>query len=351
MQKFKPGKLVLKNGKEFHGQVPAWQQDISFGEVVFNTGMTGYEETLTDPSYSGQILTFTYPILGNYGVSTGSNFESENIHVKGVICQSIYDTPDHYSMNETFLSWLERNHIPLIVGIDTRALTQIIREYGVLEGAIVSSDDMPKTYPNSMAINWVEKVAPKDVYTIGSGSKKVVFVDCGAKKNILNSLLRFDVTLKVVPFDYDYSSEDYAGVFLSNGPGDPKECTKTVNILKKAMQHNKPIYGICLGSQMMALACGADTFKLKFGHRGQNQPCIDTATEKCYLTSQNHGYAVDEKTLPSDWVVSFRHLNDNTVSGIKHKTLPFSSVQFHPEAAAGPHDTQFFFNEFISKLG
>jgi len=221
----------------------------------------------------------------------------------------------------------------------------------VLEGAIVSSDDMPKTYPNSMAINWVEKVAPKDVYTIGSGSKKVVFVDCGAKKNILNSLLRFDVTLKVVPFDYDYSSEDYAGVFLSNGPGDPKECTKTVNILKKAMQHNKPIYGICLGSQMMALACGADTFKLKFGHRGQNQPCIDTATEKCYLTSQNHGYAVDEKTLPSDWVVSFRHLNDNTVSGIKHKTLPFSSVQFHPEAAAGPHDTQFFFNEFISKLG
>ena len=350
MDEMKPARLVLQSGEVFTGYAPQWQKNTTFGEVVFNTGMTGYEEALTDPSYSGQILIFTYPILGNYGISDGENFESDKIHVPGIICQTVFTTPEHHKKTKTFLDWLEVQNVPILIGVDTRALTKVIREHGVINGALVFDDSTPNSFPDSMAYNLVEQVSTKEVTTYGNGKYKIILVDCGLKFNILNSLLKYDVTVKVVPFDYDYSNEIYDGVFLSNGPGDPKLCTKTISILKKVLQGTKPVYGICLGSQLMSLAVGADTYKLKFGHRGQNQPCIDIDTKKCYLTSQNHGYAVDEKTLPKDFVVTYRHLNDNTVAGIKHISMPFVAVQFHPEAAPGPEDTQYFFKEFIQQV-
>ena len=346
-----PGQLVLANKEVLHGYAPEWQKDITFGEVVFNTGMTGYEETLTDPSYSGQILTFTYPILGNYGVSDGNCWESGKIHTKGIICQTIHSKSMHYTQAQTFLSWLQEERVPILIGVDTRHLTKIIRQFGVIDGALIFADNaIPTSFPESMAQNWVEKVSITKPQVHGAGKYKIILVDCGAKQNILRMLLKFDTTVTVVPFNYDYTQDAYDGVFLSNGPGDPKQCNQTIAILKKAMLANKPIYGICLGAQLMSLAVGANTYKLKFGHRGQNQPCIDTATKKCYLTSQNHGYAIDDSTLPSDWIVSFRNLNDNTVEGMRHKELPIYSVQYHPEACPGPKDSQYIFDKFLDVL-
>lgn len=349
--KLKSAQLVLENGAIFSGIAPSWQQDKVFGEVVFNTGMTGYEETLTDPSYSGQILTFTFPIIGNYGVSDGKVWESSHIHVQGVICQSTYNTPYHHEGVKSFLDWLEGERIPIILGVDTRELTKVIRSYGVIKGSMVFDGNIPEQFPDSAEINWVSKVSTKQVNIYGGGKYKIILVDCGSKENILRKLLKFDASIKVVPFDYDYTNEDYDGVFLSNGPGDPKQCVTTIMVLKKALSNDKPIYGICLGSQLMGLAVGADTYKLKFGHRGQNQPCMDLVKHKCYLTSQNHGYAVNEDTLPQDWMVSYRNLNDATVAGIMHKSKPFSAVQFHPEGAPGPHDTFYFFEQFFMAVG
>lgn len=350
MYQLKPATLILANGRTFSGFAPQWQNGDSYGEVVFNTGMTGYEETLTDPSYSGQILVFTFPILGNYGVSAGARWESKQIYAKGVICETVFDEPHHYSVKQTFLNWLEQRQTPLICGIDTRELAKVIREYGVLSGVITYSNDLIPNFKDSMAVDWVEKASPKKVETIGNGKHKIILVDCGAKENIIRCLLKFDVTIKRVPFDYDYTNEDYAGVMLSNGPGDPKLCVATVEILAKALKKDKPIFGICLGSQLLALAIGANTYKLKYGHRGHNQPCIDLKRDRCYLTSQNHSYAVDEKMLPQDWQVTFRHLNDGTVAGISHISKPFSAVQFHPEASSGPQDTFYLFENFYQQI-
>lgn len=347
---FKPAWLHLANGVVLNGTVPSWITQQCHGEVVFNTGMTGYEETLTDPSYAGQILTFTYPILGNYGVSSGARWESAQIHASGVICETLYNEPHHYSAQTTFLDWLKTNNIPVMIGVDTRELTKIIREYGVLSGVITCDPAATIDFSDSMSENQVAKVSPREVTTVGNGRYKVIVVDCGAKENIIRCLLQFDVTLMRVPYDYDYSQEDYDGVMLSNGPGDPKLCTTTIAVLQKVLAKNKPIFGICLGSQLMGLAIGANTYKLKFGHRGHNQPCIDLSKDLCYLTSQNHSYAVDETTLPSGWEVTFRHLNDNTVAGIRHQTLPFSAVQFHPEASSGPQDTFYLFEEFYAQI-
>ena len=361
MLEFKPAWLILANGSIFSGTAPEWQTAETAGEVIFNTGMTGYEETLTDPSYAGQILTFTYPILGNYGVSLGARWESTKIHAKGVICETVYTEPEHYSTDQTLLSWLKEHQVPLLCGVDTRELTKIIREYGVLDGIITYTEPtiLPQFAP-TMAVNWVAEVAPQAVTTHGSGKYKLILVDCGAKENILRCLLKFDLSIKRVPFDYDYSTEDYDGVMLSNGPGDPKLCTTTIAVLAKVLETSKtqaraktqvkPVFGICLGSQLMALAIGANTYKLKYGHRGHNQPCIDLARDRCYLTSQNHSYAVDDLSLPADWQVTFRHLNDNTVAGISHKSLPFAAVQFHPESSGGPQDTFYLFEQFYQQI-
>lgn len=350
MKEFKKAWLHLANGLSFAAMAPSWQSEPQQGEVVFNTGMTGYEETLTDPSYAGQILTFTYPILGNYGVSAGARWESQAIHARGVICETIFDHPSHYSTEQTFLNWLQNHNIPLLCDLDTRELTKVLREYGVLNGVINYSPQIDGEFDNNMAINWVAKVSPQQIETIGDGKYKIILVDCGAKENIVRCLIQFDVTIKRVPFDYDYSQEEYDGIMLSNGPGDPKLCQTTIAILAKVLAKGKPVFGICLGSQLMALAIGANTYKLKYGHRGHNQPCIDLARNLCYLTSQNHSYAVDEHSLPEGWQITFRHLNDNTVAGISHKHLPYSAVQFHPEASGGPQDTFYLFEQFYQQI-
>jgi carbamoyl-phosphate synthase small subunit len=340
------GKLMLETGESFSGLIPSFQKESFFGEVVFSTGMVGYVESLTDPSYAGQILVFTYPLIGNYGVSAPSTWESKKIHAKGVVMCEMAQNPSNHSATQSFADWLKEQNIPCLVGVDTRAITKRLRTQGVIPGAIMSADATDATFEDFSATDWVKSVSIKTPIESGAGEKPIIVVDCGIKENIMRCLEQFPVRLKRVPYDYDYTNEDYAGVFISNGPGDPKHCETTIRILQKALTKQKPVFGICLGTQLLALAVGADTYKLPFGHRSHNQPCMDPATERCYLTSQNHSYAVDEKTLPPDWRVSFRNLNDQSVEGIEHTSLPFFAVQFHPEAAPGPQDTQWLFKKF-----
>lgn len=345
-----PAQLILKTGEVFKGLAPAIQKDLHFGEVVFNTGMAGYVESLTDPSYAGEILTFTYPLIGNYGVSDPSTWESKKSHVKGVVMSELAPFHSNHSAQHSLFNWLQQQNIPFITGIDTRALTKILRTTGVVPGAITPLDAQPKKFVDFEHINWVKEVSIKEPIEYGTGEKLIIAIDCGMKANILRCLQQLPVRIKRVPHNYDFTQETYDGVFISNGPGDPVLCTETTALVQKAMATKKPVFGICLGTQLMALAVGAKTYKLPFGHRSQNQPCLELSSEKCFLTSQNHGYAVDEKTLPKDWRVSFRNLNDNTVAGIEHKTLPFFSVQFHPEAAPGPLDTQWLFKKFFELI-
>ena len=315
-----------------------------YGEVVFNTGMTGYIESLTDPSYSGQILVFTYPLIGNYGVQDKTVWESDRIHAAGVVVSEA---------SESFAEWLHQQNVPLITGVDTRALTKHIRSYGTMTGEIRSTKSETLNKFQIPKFKIVSIKTPK-IYN-EQFKKTIIAVDCGMKESIIRSLMKLPYRIKRVPYDYDYTGEDYEGAVLSNGPGDPLDYKKTVEITKKVFKKNKPVFGICLGTQIMALAAGAKTYKLKFGHRGHNQPVIEAKSEKrkaknCFITSQNHGYAVDEKTLPSDWYVNFRNLNDNSVEGIAHKIKPFFAVQFHPEACPGPTDTEFLFEKFHELL-
>ncbi len=345
-----PSRVILKNGEIFEGQSPSWQRDSFFGEVVFTTGMTGYVESLTDPSYAGQILTFTYPLIGNYGVPDEKGWESKKIHAAGVIINELSTFYHHFDAKQSFSEWLHTQGIPLITTVDTRALTKLLRTYGVCLGAISCETSKPKQFFDPNETHLVDRVSVKEPIEYGSGKKKIIAVDCGMKENILRCLLKFPVTVKRVPHNYDYSQEDFDGVFISNGPGDPVICEEAVEILRKALLKKKPVFGICLGTQLMALSIGAKTFKLPFGHRGQNQPCICYHSNRCYLTSQNHGYAIDEKSLPKDWRVSFHNLNDGSVEGIEHVSLPFFAVQFHPEASPGPIDTMWLFEKFYQLL-
>lgn len=345
-----PGQLILENGKTFYGQIPIGQDQLTFGEVVFNTGMVGYVESLTDPSYAGQILVFTYPLIGNYGVSHSDTWESTKIHVKGVVMSELAAFYSSHSAKQGLVNWLNDQNIPYLVDVDTRALTKCLRTEGVIPGAITPKNIRPSQFEDFSAHDWVKEVSIKEPRDYGSGEKLVIAIDCGMKENILRNLLKFPIRIKRVPHDYDFTDEPYDGIFISNGPGDPIHCKATIQILKKALTQKKPMFGICLGTQLMALAVGAKTYKLPFGHRAQNQPCMDLTTKRCYLTSQNHSYAVDEKTLPADWSISFRNLNDQSVEGIKHNSLPFFAVQFHPEAAPGPLDAQGLFQQFYDLL-
>lgn len=344
--KSKPGRLVLENGDSFDGFVPYWQEDSESAEVVFNTGMTGYVESLTDPSYANQILVFTYPLIGNYGVHK-DRWESEKIHAKGVVVSEQVNNWSHPGSDRSFLRWLEQQKVPIISGVDTRELTRLLRSGGVLNGVITSSEKQPDISRPEKPLITIDK--PK-LYKTKGADKTVVLLDCGAKENIVRSLQSRKLNVLRVPYDYDLSKENYDGVMLSNGPGDPTDYQPTIETIKKLLKENKPVFGICLGSQLMSLAAGAKTYKLKFGHRGHNQPCIDKTSGQCYITSQNHGYAVDSKTLPKDWKVYFTNLNDDSVEGIIHQSKPFFSVQFHPEACPGPTDTEFLFDKFRSLL-
>jgi carbamoyl-phosphate synthase small subunit len=341
-----PGRLELKDGTTFEGLVPYWQKEAFSGEVVFNTGMSGYVESMTDPSYAGQILVFTFPLIGNYGVDLKSA-ESDKLQVSGIIVSEAALHFSHVGSTSSLLSWLRSQSIPILIGADTRAITKYLRIKGTMAGAIVTGSEKIKT-PINAPIPKVS-IAEPIIYN-EKGSKKVILVDCGVKENILRSLREHNVQVKRVPSDYDYTYEDYDGVLLSNGPGDPTDYPQTIAIAKNAMKTGKPIFGICLGTQIMALAAGAKTYRLKFGHRGHNQPCLEPKTNHAVITSQNHGYSIDEASLPKNWKVLFRNLNDDSVEGIEHTTKPFFSVQFHPEACPGPTDTRGLFERFFKSL-
>ncbi|OGL30884.1 carbamoyl phosphate synthase small subunit [Candidatus Saccharibacteria bacterium RIFCSPHIGHO2_12_FULL_41_12] len=339
------GYIHLSDGHIFSGNLLNWNNHFVTGEVVFNTSMAGYVESLTDPSYSNQILVFTYPLIGNYGVQI-KDFESSKIQVKGVILSQISLHPSHEDSTVNLRQWLKSQNIPILYNIDTRALTLHLRSKGVMAGLITNSLNKPTVSQPSHKFISAQK--PK-IYNPKS-KKKIILVDCGVKENIIKSIIKYDAQVIQVPHDYDYTNQPYDGVLLSNGPGDPTSYQATIEITKKALKNNKPIFGICLGSQIMGLSSGAKTYKLRFGHRGQNQPCKVENSDRCYVTSQNHGYALDEKTLPKGWRVLFRNLNDNSIEGIEHQTKPFFSVQFHPEAKPGPTDTAWLFERFVKSL-
>ncbi len=348
--------LILEDGTAFHGKSFGYAGSTA-GEVVFNTAMTGYPESLTDPSYEGQILVTTYPILGNYGVpprrekdDVSEYYESDHIHARAIVAQDYSWEHSHLQADRSLAQWLEEEKIPGIFGIDTRALTKLLREKGSMLGKIIVDGAPDVDFYDPNVENLVAKVSCKQVEEHGSGTKTVVLVDCGVKHNIIRCLTRRGVKVIRVPWDYDFTSVPYDGLFISNGPGNPDMVDKTVEHIRKAIKIGKPICGICMGNQLLSKAAGARTYKLKYGHRSHNQPVRRVGTDTCYVTSQNHGFAVDNDSLPSDWEPLFVNMNDGTNEGIRHKTRPFFSAQFHPEASSGPKDTEFLFDEFINLL-
>jgi len=377
--------LILDDGTCFSGQSFGYEKPVA-GEVVFNTAMTGYPESLTDPSYAGQLMTLTYPLVGNYGVppfsiegnGLATFMESEKIHAEAIIVSDYSENYSHWNAVESLADWLKREHVPGITGIDTRELTKVLREHGVMMGRIVFDDAMDNgewKMDNYGEVNYVDRVSCKDIIVYAAGEsktfpvstpkeelnsqlsifhsqlKKVVLVDCGVKTNILRCLLRRGVEVVRVPWDYDFNQLQFDGLFISNGPGDPDTCNAAVQNIRKAMQNERlPIFGICMGNQLLSKAGGARIYKLKYGHRSHNQPVRMVGTDRCFITSQNHGYAVDNNTLGADWEPLFVNMNDGSNEGIRHKRNPWFSAQFHPEAASGPTDTEFLFDEFVKLL-
>jgi len=352
---YNKAKLVLEDGSEFWGYSFGHEASVA-GEIVFNTAMTGYPESLTDPSYRGQILVLTYPSIGNYGVPGKTEkdgmfefFESEHIHTSALIISDYSSKYNHWNATQSLGDWLKEEKVPGLFGIDTRQLTKIIREKGSMLAKIIFSDQEIDFYDPNID-NLVDQVSVRKKTIYGNGKYKILLIDCGVKSNIIRYLLRFDTTVIRVPWDYDYSTEEFDGLFISNGPGDPTMCIPTIENLKHSINKNQPIFGICLGHQLIALASGAKTYKLKFGHRSHNQPVLEVGTNKAYLTSQNHGFAVDNDTIQGNWESYFENLNDNSNEGLKHIRKPIFTTQFHPEASSGPTDTAFLFGEFINNI-
>ncbi len=352
---YQKAELVLEDGSRFEGYSFGYEQPVA-GELVFNTAMTGYPESLTDPSYCGQILVLTYPSVGNYGVPFKTmengmlqNFESEKVQITALVISDYSEEYNHWNASESLGDWLKFHKVPGIFGIDTRALTKRIREHGAMLAKVEHKRTNTDFFdPNKT--NLVAQVSTKEIITYGSGKYRIMLVDCGVKYNIIRHLLKRDTTIVRVPWDYNYHQEEFDGLFITNGPGNPKMCGVTIEHIRKSLAGNKPMFGICLGNQLMALASGADTYKLKYGHRSHNQPVLEVGTNKAYLTSQNHGFAVDNKTLSDEWVPYFVNLNDQTNEGMKHSFKPFFSTQFHPEASGGPTDTDFLFDDFIRNI-
>lgn len=393
-------KLVLKDGTIFEG-IAAGYTKSSAGEIVFATGMTGYDLSLTDPSYAGQILNFTYPLIGNWGVPSQKNWESSKIHVAGVVISDMTTNPNHWQMEKTLDAWLKEQKVPAVVGVDTRELTKKLREKGVMLGKIIIGDEDTKFVdPNERNLVAEVSIREPQVHTSkvkGQRSKvNIGLLNCGAKRNIIRCLTNRGATVYELPWNFNpfdsnamrllsterspsfRSKKHYGdlpptvdrdiesnriessglqasipkldGLVISNGPGDPKMAKETIAIIKKALAKKIPTFGICLGNQLLALAAGGNTYKLKFGHRAQNQPTIQVGTKRCFITTQNHGFAVDDKKLPNGFKRWFYNANDNSNEGIIHEKLPFFSVQFHPEAAPGPTDTEFLFDFFMEKF-
>lgn len=361
------GFLVLADGKTFEGELFGSKKDTQ-GETVFTTAMVGYEQTLTDASFQGQILTFTYPMIGNYGVPSEERdnygilkyFESENISVKGVVVCEYSKNFSHYRAEKSFTQWLEDKNISGISGIDTRALTQYLRDNGSQAGQIVSSLENIAEWENSNTRNLVAEVSTSTIktYTPKNPIAKVAVFDFGIKLNIIREFLKRDIEVLLLPWNTDITTAEFQqnnkkidGVFFSNGPGNPETIAETVQKnVTFALENTLPLWGICLGNQILSLAIGGKTKKMKFGNRGANVPCKETQTGRCFITSQNHGYEVDGDSLPEGWNVSWFNLNDKTVEGITHKSLPANSVQFHPESCPGPEDANVLFDDFISTV-
>ncbi|MDO4210143.1 MAG: carbamoyl-phosphate synthase (glutamine-hydrolyzing) large subunit [Bacteroidales bacterium] len=379
--------LQLSDGTQFHGTSFGYEAPVA-GEVVFNTAMMGYPESLTDPSYAGQLMVLTYPLVGNYGVPTFSVekngiatfMESDKIYARAIIVSDYSEEFSHWNAKESLADWLKREHIPGITGIDTRQLTKVLREHGVMMGKILF-DDEPNNIPEAQyeGVNFVAEVSCKEIveykaseYTAAEhdhlavkrapNGKRVVLVDCGVKNNIIRCLLRRGVDVVRVPWDYDFNELEFDGLFLANGPGDPDTCSAAVDNIRRFMEAEqqkalsegiknvRPIMGICMGNQLLSKAAGATIYKLKYGHRSHNQPVRMVGTNKCFITSQNHGYAVKTDTIGSDWEPYFVNMNDGSNEGIRHKYLPWFSAQFHPEACSGPVDTEFLFDDFVDYL-
>lgn len=358
-------KLILEDGSIFEGKSFGAEKAVA-GEVVFSTGMTGYPESLTDPSYKGQILILSYPLIGNYGVPDKKYWESNGIKISGLIVSNYIDTPSHLQSKMTLSAWLKKENIPALEIADTRFLTQKIRVKGTILGKIIVNKDIESYDPNKE--NLVAQVSTKKIVYLKPSSenkaKTVLLIDCGAKENIARCLLKRNINVTIVPWDFDPFTEirpqrskapdlrgrklNFDGIVISNGPGDPKKADKTILNIKKAIARKIPILGVCLGNQLLALAAGGNTQKLKFGHRSQNQPCLLEGSNRCFITTQNHGFAVSE--IPRGFKPWFTNANDRSNEGIIHKKLPFMSVQFHPEAAPGPVDTEWIFDYFLKKL-
>jgi len=350
------GALILKDGSIFLGKFFGYPCQTE-GEVVFSTGMVGYPQSLTDPSYTGQILVFTYPLIGNYGVpklkykdKIIQNFESEKIHVRGLIVSSLIDDISHWQADRSLDDWLKLNKIPALADIDTRELTQKIRQKGVMLGRISRIPIKNKKISDPNQENLANLVSCDRPIIYKNGKKTILLIDCGVKAGILRELYKLGLTIIRVPWNWDSSKLKVDGVVISNGPGDPKKLIEAIKTIKFFMKAKLPILGICLGNQLLALASGADTYKLKYGHRSANQPVRLGRTKKAYITSQNHGYAISQASLSQDWQEWFINLNDKTNEGIRHKKLPFLAVQFHPEGNPGPTDTGWIFEEFVKKL-
>lgn len=371
------GRLVLEDGTEYEGFSFGYPGSTS-GEVVFNTSMTGYPESLTDPSYEGQILVTTFPLLGNYGVPPSDStplmrehFESSCIHCRAIVAQDYSFRHSHWLANRTLAQWLNDEKIPGLFGIDTRALTKHLRDNGSMLGKIIIDGAEDPGYYDPNAENLIAKTSCSEPvsYTLNedgtfeviplgedavtlpeSHLKTVILVDCGVKHNIIRCLARRGVRVIRVPWDYDFNRLPHDGIFISNGPGNPDFAEATVTNLRTALSGDKPICGICMGNQLLAKAAGAKIYKLKYGHRSHNQPVRLCGTEKCFITSQNHGFAVDTTDLDPAWEPLFVNINDGTNEGIRHRTKPFFSAQFHPEASSGPVDTEFLFDKFIEML-
>lgn len=348
--------LALEDGTFFEGNSFGVEGEV-IGEIVFNTGMTGYQEVLTDPSYSGQIVTMTYPLIGNYGVNF-DDIESVKPQVRGFIVRELCKTPSNWRSIENLNEYLRRNNIIGIEGIDTRALTRILRDKGTLRGIISTREDFEfedrlnaiKSYE---IVNPVQEVTTNEIVHYSGTGYTVALLDLGIKQNIIRSLLKRDCNVYVFPA-HTPAEEILAvqpdGIMLSNGPGDPKDCKEPIHTIKKLIG-KRPIFGICLGHQLTALANGADTEKLKYGHRGCNHPVKDLEKDKTYITSQNHGYTILEASLDRNRMeVSHRNMNDGTIEGIRYKEVPVFTVQFHPEASPGPGDTAYLFDEFIGLM-